>query len=389
MKPIVRTIWHLDLDSFFVSAERLRHPHLRGRPVAVGGEGGRGVLASCSYEARKFGVRSAMPTFRAMKMCPTLIVVPGDHEYYGELSKKVFSLLEAFTPVWEAASIDEAYLDMTGTESLFGEPLVAAAKLRKIIFDTTGLTASIGMGTNRLVAKIVTDFCKPDNAHLVPHGTEAAFLAPLPVERLPGCGKVTQAWLRDRELKTIGQLQRYPVDVLEKHLGTFGKSLYDSAWGRGSVEFHEEAKTRSISRETTFEIDVDDVLELKRIVWGMATDLAQQLRSQNEFARAIRLKLRYPPFHTVTRSRVLESPTQNDQPLYAALIQLFDEHWESAAPLRLIGVGCVLGEGASERQLGLFENTTRDARREDLDHLKDKIRLKFGDKALGTGRDPR
>ena len=383
----MKNIWHLDLDSFFVSAERLRSPRLRGRPVAVGGEGGRGVLASCSYEARKFGVRSAMPTFRALKLCPTLIVVPGDHDYYSELSKKVFSQLESYTPIWEPVSIDEAYLDMTGTEALFGPPLIAAAKLRQTIFDATGLTASIGMASNRLVAKVVTDFCKPDNAHFVPPGTEAAFLSPLAVERLPGVGKVTLAWLHDREIKTIGQLQRYPLDVLGKHLGKFGHYLFESAWGRGTTEFFEEAKTRSISREMTFEVDIDRYEELKQIIWTMTTELARELRGQKEFARAIRLKLRYPPFQTVLRSRVLESPTHHDSALFAALTQLFDEHWEPGAPLRLLGVGCVLGEG--ERQLGLFENTTRDARREDLDHLKDKIREKFGDKALTTGRDIR
>lgn len=358
---------------------------LRGRPVAVGGDGPRGVISSASYEARKFGVHSAMPTARALKRCPQLILVRGDYRYYSELSKKVFSIVSRYTPIYEATGIDEGYLDMTGTESLWGKPLEAAAKIRKEIHEATGLTCSIGIASNRLVAKITTDFCKPNNMHEVPAGTEAAFLAPMPVEKLPGCGKVTTAWLKDREITTIGKLQRYPLDVLERHLGSFGHYLHQSAWGKGSTEFNEEAKTRSISREQTFAEDIADSATLERELWEMCAELGKQLREHDDFARAIRLKLRYPPFHTVTRSRVLATTTQADRTLFDAAKALFFENWEEGTPLRLLGVGAVIGTG--ERQLGLFEDRTEEKKLDVLDQLKDSIRRKFGAKALKTGRD--
>lgn len=376
------TIWHIDLDSFFVSAERLRNARLKDRPVAVGGEGPRGVIASCSYEARKFGVRSAMPTAKALKQCPMLILVPSDHHYYAELSRKVFTLIESFTPVFEATSIDEGYLDMTGMEQLLGPPLVAAAKLRRRITVETGLTASIGIAANRLLAKVASDFCKPNNVCLVSHGEEAVFLAPLPIERLPGCGRVTQEWLHTREVKTVGDLQRYPIDVLEKHLGSFGRHLHDSAWGRGSTEFHTEAKVRSISREVTFDENVTCAEKLESVLRQQCQELGHELRGTGVFARGVRLKLRYPPFQTVTRSRTLGKPTQGDKPLFEAVCALFREYREPGLPVRLIGSGCVLGESAD--QLDLFDDPSR-CRDEAIDRLKDEICAKFGPSALVTG----
>lgn len=280
-------IWHLDLDSFYVSAERLRHPSLRGIPVAVGGTGPRAVLSTCSYEARKFGVCSAMPTAKALKLCPQLVVQTPDHEYYTRLSRSVFSLLQSYTPVYEVVSIDEAYLDMRGTESLFGPPHVAAARLRAHIYATTGLTASIGIGANRLVAKVTTDTCKPDNLRVIAAGDETAFFAPLSIERLPGCGPVTQKWLRERGIQTLGDLQKYPRDVLTAHFGKFGDYLHNAALGRGSTEFHLESKNRSISREITFERDVADREFLESILWSMCGEMAAELRSENSAAKAV------------------------------------------------------------------------------------------------------
>lgn len=381
----MRTIWHLDLDSFFVSAERLRNPKLKGIPVAVGGQGPRAVISSASYEARKFGVRSAMPTARALKLCPKLVIVAPDFELYSKLSKQVFRLFESHTPVWEQVSVDEGYLDMTGTEALFGPPLIAAEKLRAEILKATGLTASIGIASNRLVAKIATDFCKPNDCFQVAPGKEAAFLAPLEVEKLPGCGKATTAWLHGRGIKTVADLQRYPVDVLEKHLGKFGSYLHDSSMGRGSVEFNEEAKSRSISREETFNEDVDDLDRLKRALWEMATDLGRQLREEGLYARAIRLKLRYPPFHTITRSRVLDEPARDDKTLFESVVKLFHDNWDTESSIRLIGMGCVLGAG--QCQLDLFSSHTERSKQETIDHLKDALVKRFGTHSLKTGRD--
>jgi DNA polymerase-4 len=379
----MRVIWHLDLDCFYVSAERLRKAILKDRPVAVGGDGVRGVIASCSYEARKFGVRSAMPTAQALKRCPGLILLPPDFEYYSGLSARVFRILEEFTPIHEAVSIDEGYLDMTGTEALHGPPLEAARALKGRILAETGLTCSIGIASNRLVAKVATDFCKPDNVHWVEPGNEARFLAPLAIEKLPGCGKVTASWLRDRSVKTLRDLQEYPLDVLERHLGKFGLYLHEAALGRGSIEFNEEPKARSISREMTFDTDVGDRKELERQLWEMASDLGRQLRAEGVYGRVLRLKLRYPPFRTVTRARTLEAPEQGDRALFEAARALFEEHWERE-PLRLIGVGFVLGE--RDRQLDLFE-PREGARDEKLDRLRDEVRKRFGPNALKTGRD--
>lgn len=372
-----------------MSAERLRDPGLKGKPVAVGGTGPRSVISSCSYEARRYGVRSAMPTARALKLCPSLVMLPPDFTLYSGLSKQVFALFEDYTPIWEQVSVDEGYLDMTGTESLFGPPLTAAIKLRERILTETGLTCSIGIASNRLVAKVATDFCKPNNVHLVPPGTEAAFLAPFEAGRLPGCGRVTQAWLADRNVNTVADLQRYPLEVLERHLGKFGHYLHEAAHGRGSTEFNEEAKTRSISREMTFEEDISDAEYLRREFWQMAADLGKSLREENIFARAIRLKLRYPPFQTVTRSRVLKAPTQSDRTLYEAAIHLFEDNWESENPLRLIGLGCVLGE--NDHQLNLFADSpdqmVTNSKTSVLDHLKDAVVKRFGPNAIKTGRD--
>lgn len=382
----VAVIFHIDIDSFFVSAERLRQPRLRGKCMAVGGRGARAVISSASYEARKFGVRSAMPSAQALRLCPGLILCPPDIGYYSAESKKVFAVVEEFAPVFEAVSIDEAYLDMSGTVSLYGEPMEAAAKLRKAILDQTGYVVSVGIAPNRLVAKVATDACKPNGLLEIKAGQEAAFLAPHPVRHLPGIGPVTEEWLRGRGVFTVGELQRFSQETLERHLGKFGTYLHESAWGRGSTRFHEEAKTRSISREETFEKDVADREALLGTLWEMARDLGQDLRKEEVFARAVRLKLRYPGFITVTRSRVLKTPAQTDQGLYEALETLFLENWTSGTALRLLGAGCVLGEGSY--QLGLFDQPPQaQVQREELDRLKDELQKRFGERALQTGRD--
>jgi DNA polymerase-4 len=373
---MAKVIFHLDLDCFFVSAERLRRPELRGRKVAIGHDGPRGVVASCSYEARKFGVRSAMPIAQAKRACPGLVIVPGDHAFYAELSRKVFALVTEFTPVFEATGIDEGYLDMTGTSALFGPPREAAEKVRARILGGTGLTCSIGIASNRLVAKVATDSCKPNGLREVPAGEEAAFLAPFPVRSLPGCGPVAERELHARGVFTVGDLQRRPEAALH---------LADAARGEGSTEFHEEARTRSSSREMTFERDLGDEDELKRRLWEISAELGRALRADGDYARGVRLKLRYPPFETVLRSRVLSEPTQLDEALYAAIVGLFDEHWERGRPLRLLGAGCVLGDG--RRQLGLFEDHEGARRRERLARLKDELRDRFGEKVIVTGRD--
>ncbi|MGK5088626.1 DNA polymerase IV, partial [Bdellovibrionota bacterium FG-2] len=301
------------------------------------------------------------------------------------LSRKMFALLDAFTPVYEAVSIDEGYLDMTGTEHLWGPPMEAAVLLRARILKETQLTVSVGIASNRLVAKVASDYCKPDNLYWVKPGEEAAFLAPLEIKCLPGCGQVTQEWLHSQGVFLIRALQQFSLSTLERELGKFGGYLHDSAWGRGSTAFYEEAKARSLSRERTFDKNVADSSALKRNLWEMAAELGRNLREDEDFARVVRLKLRYPPFETVTRQRVLDVPTQRDSVIYEMLELLFEEHWNPGHALRLIGAGCVLNEGAV--QLGLFEDTGEAAKQDTLDRMKDLLCKKFGDNALKTGRD--
>lgn len=301
------------------------------------------------------------------------------------LSKKVFSLFEKYTPTYEAASIDEAYLDMTGTRSIFGAPKEAAAKIRQEIFKTTGLTASIGIAPNRLVAKIASDFCKPDNLYEVEPGKEPEFLAPLPIRALPGCGAKTQEWLQGRGVFSIGELQKFSLATLERHLGQFGEYLHEAAWGRGSIQFHEEAKKPSISREITFDSDIRDEKALKHHLWEMCTELGKQLRDDGLYAKVMKIKLRYPPFETYTRSKTVDSPVQTDTALYEAASRMFDQHWMKGRALRLLGVGCAVGEGV--RQWGLFENAQELQAQEQIDRLKDQLRTRFGENAIKTGRD--
>lgn len=383
-------IFHLDLDSFFVSCERLLDPGLVGIPVAVGGVYGHGVIASASYEARKFGVRSAMPTAQALRLCPRLKIVRPTRGLYSDKSREVFRVVERFAPTVEKVSVDEAYLDMRGTEALFGAPEAAAEKIRASVFAETNLTASIGIATNRRVAKIATDFRKPNGQTYVAPGTEAAFLAPLEVKRIPGIGPSTEAALAAYGLLRVRDVQACSREQLESRFGeSYGNFLFRASRGEGSTAFFEEARTRSMSREETFGDYPRDRMALRKHLWEMVSEVGAELRAEEDpelrYARAVRLRLRYPDFETLSRSRVLGKPTRLDEEIYAALEPLLDETWTVGRPVRLLGAGIVLGNGA--RQLGLFEEIGGDERKEKLADLKDELKHRFGDKAIKTGRD--
>ncbi len=381
----MRTIVHLDLDSFFVSAERLQNPALIGKPVAVGGTGPRSVLSSASYEARKFGVRSAMPSAQAKRLCPQLIIVHGTYGLYSKLSRQVFEIVEQYSPIVERVSVDEAYVDMTGTEGLFGPPLVSAARMRQEIWEKVKLPASIGIAPNRTVAKIATDQAKPNGQLWIQPGQEAAFLAPLKVQVIPGIGPQTQKWLNDHGFFLIRDLQAANPAQLENAMGEYGRKLWERAQGRGSLQFFREAKNPSISREQTFSKDIWDPHRVDALLWEMCEELGEKLRQDDKYATTVKLKLRYPPFETVVRSRMLKQPTRLDRELFAAAHALCVEHWDASRGLRLLGVGFAVGE-AGESQLGLFEDTTVKERWSKLDALKDRIRKKFGPDSLSVGR---
>jgi len=380
-------IFHLDLDSFFVSAVRLKDPSLVGIPVAVGGSAGRGVLSSASYEARKFGIRSAMPVSQALRILPSLKIVCGDYTWFEELSQKVFEIVARFAPILEQVGIDEAYLDMQGTEALFGSPLEAAQKIRKIIFDETGLTASVGISSNRRVSKIASDFCKPNGVILIEAGKEREFLAPLTLNKIPGVGPQAEKILQAEGLFKIKDLDRWRDQDLVSRFGSMGEFLIEVKKGEGSKDFFEASKTRSSSRETTFHKDVGDPLEIKKTLWELATDLGSSLRAEKDpavsYAHGIKLKLRTPDFKTISRQRACTQPTRLDKKIYDEAVSLFIEAWDSKTPIRLIGIGIILGDG--NYQPGLFEASQ--AQDEKMDRMKDEMRKKFGKKAFLTGRD--
>jgi len=380
-------IFHLDLDSFYVSAARLKDPTLIGIPVAVGGSAGRGVLSTASYEARKYGIRSAMPVSQALRILPSLKIVPGDYAWYSELSQKVFAIVARYAPILEQVGSDEAYLDMQGTEALFGPPLVAAEKIRKTIFDETGLTASIGISSNRRVSKIASDYCKPNGSILIEEGKEREFLLPLDLKKIPGIGPQAEKILQSEGLFKVKDLDRWRDQDLISRFGSMGEFLIEVKNGEGSKDFFEASKTRTSSRETTFLEDVRDPVTIQKTLWELAADLGSSLRSEEEeavsFAHGIRLKLRTPDFKTISRQRVCAQPTRLDRKIFDEAVSLFLDAWDAKTPIRLIGIGIILGDG--NYQPGLFE--TPQAQDEKMDRMKDEMRKKFGKNAFLTGRD--
>jgi DNA polymerase-4 len=378
-----RTILHVDLDAFFVSVELLERPDLRGKPVAVGGRPDqRGVIASASYEARRFGVRSALPTRTAYQLCPELILLPGRHDLYEQHSRQVMTLLHEITPQIEQLSIDEAFLDITGTELRYGSPEKLARYLHDRIREDFGLPCSIGVASNKLVAKIATEQAKPNNICLVPSGEEANFLAPLPVRALWGVGPKTAEILKGIGIETIGQIVQAQAEALAQRLGKNGADdLLRRAHGRDDSPVEDERGTKQISQETTFVKDVADTKYLRATLLELSEGVGRHLREADLSARTIAVKLRYSDFSTFTRQITLPQPTNLDQDIFAQAWSLFEQHWTKRA-IRLIGVA-VRQLSPSARQLDLFEQ--RDDRAERLTRTVDDIRHKYGTESLKRG----
>jgi DNA polymerase-4 len=375
-----RSILHIDLDAFFVSVELLERPDLRGKPVVVGGQPDeRGVVSSASYEARAFGVRSAMPMRTAVQKCPDLIILPARHGVYGQWSRKVMALFDEITPQVEPMSIDEAYLDVTGTEQLWGEPAQIARTLKARIRDRFDLPCSIGVASNKLVAKIATEIAKPDGIRVVPPGEEAAFLAPLPIARLWGVGPKTGAALRALGIETIGQLAEAARDTLVRRFGANqADDLSRRAHGIDHSPVVVDRESKQISQEVTFARDVADRERLRRTLLELSEGVGARLRAEGIEARTIAVKLRYGDFSTLTRQITLPDPTHLDQPIYETAWALFTKVW-TRRPIRLLGVAA-RNLGAGGHQLSLFE--PRDDRRERLTEAVDHIRAKYGDSSL-------
>src|SRR5271154_3354256 len=391
MPSIAKTIFHVDMDAFFVSVEELFDPALKGKAVIVGGQRDeRGVVAAASYEARKFGVHSAMPLRTAAKLCPHAIFVDGHRHRYLEYSEKVHAVLTTFSPLVEMASIDEAYLDMTGTERLHGPALSAAHHLHQKIKSETQLNCSIGIGTSRLVAKVASAKAKPHGILWVIPSQEARFLAPLDVRDIPGVGKVTEQSLRAMGIQRVGDLSRFDDAFLSDHFGKWGlalagKSRGEDAGGWFDSEVGEDSDPKSISHEHTYNEDTADPEQIESTLMRLSEMVARRLREAGLHARTLQLKLRYKDFTTITRAHTLPAPTQLDGEIFEQARTLFRKNWKQGSQVRLLGVQASSFETRVE-QINLLEGG-RQQRWKDALAAADRLRDKFGESSvkLATG----
>jgi DNA polymerase IV len=386
-----RTIFHVDMDAFFVSVEELFDPSLKGKAVVVGGQRGeRGVVSAASYEARKFGVHSALPLRTAAKLCPHAIFVDGHPDRYRECSEKVFKVLNAFSPKVEMASIDEAYLDMTGTARLHGPPMLAAHKLHQRMKDETRLNCSIGIGSSRLIAKVSSGQAKPNGVLWIVSGEEAKFLAPLDVREIPGVGKVMESHLHGLGIKKVGDLARMEEGELEERFGKWGLALAGKARGEDAggwfdAEVGERDEAKSISHEHTYNEDTADASQLEATLMRLSEMVGRRLREANYYTRTIQLKLRYKDFTTITRAHTLPAATQLDGEIFEQVRELFRKNWKRGIHVRLLGVQASSFEEAAE-QINLLEHG-RQKRWKDALAAADRLRDKFGESSvkLATG----
>jgi DNA polymerase IV len=376
--PATASILHVDMDAFFVSVELLERPELRGRAVIVGGGGpnDRGVVTSASYEARKFGVHSAMALRTAGKLCPHAVFLDGHHKKYGEWSDRVATILAKFSPIVEMVSIDEAYLDLSGTERLHGPPFAAADKLLRTITNTTGLPCSGGLGSTRLVAKVGSEQAKPKGLVWVVPGSEARFLAPLPVRRIPGIGEVTERSLLALGLKTVGELADVSHEKLTKIFGQWGTALYRKARGGDSYEFVIDAEPKSISHNHTFGEDTNDTEVLLSMLSHLSQKACKRLRDAGLSTRTLTLTIRYQGFDTYTRAKTLPAPTNFDGDIFAVVQSLFHEHRNLKRKIRLLGVALGNFSNGGD-QLELLGADRRD-KIEKLTRAADGLRDRFG-----------
>jgi DNA polymerase IV len=373
----VAYILHVDMDAFFVSVELLERPELRGKPVVVGGRPDqRGVVSAASYEARKYGIHSAMPLRTAAKLCPQAVFLDGHHEKYGEWSDKVATILSKFSPIVEMVSIDEAYLDLAGTERLHGPPLAATDKLLRQITGETSLPCSGGLATTRLVAKVASDQAKPRGLVWVAPGSEERFLAQLPVRKIPGIGEVTERALRAMGIERVGQIAAIPEEKLENIFGQWGDALYRKARGGDSYEFVIDAEPKSISHNHTFGEDTDNEEELAAQLSHLSQKACKRLREAGLATRTLTLTIRYAGFHTYTRAKTLAEPTRLDADIFAVFQELYREHRDHKRKVRLLGVALSAFSHGGE-QLDLLDAERR-AKLQKLTGAADKLRDRFG-----------
>ncbi|MFA6455595.1 MAG: DNA polymerase IV [Bacteroidota bacterium] len=383
MEKQKRYIAHLDLDCFFVSVERINDPSLVGKPVAVGGTGRRGVVSSASYEARKFGVRSAMPTGQALDLCPQLIVVRGSHGQYGKISKQLYRFLCTYAPIVQQASIDEMYMDFTGCEKLYNNDLPGLMRmLLRLVKKEFHLPCTIALSSNKVVSKIATGCIKPEGCLTIEHGKEKEFLAPLDISVIPGVGKKTEVELRKYDINSIRDLQTMSKSTLETILGDHGGYFYRTAMGLGSDTLEVEWKRKSISNENTFGKDISNKEELLTHLFDLTESVCYNTRRYGWKGKTIKLKLRYSDFSTITRNVTLNESTNDDKVVFEAVKRLFLKAYTRKMPIRLLGVGLTQFSESTEEPISLFPV---DEKRSHALSAVDKLRKKFGRDAIHTG----
>jgi len=371
-----RIIMHIDLDSFFVSVERKFDPSLIGKPVLIGGSADRGVVASCSYEARKFGIHSAMPMKQAMRLCPHAIIVRGAHGRYAEASAEVTEIIRQSVPVFQKTSVDEFYIDYTGMDR-FHNCYQHAAEVRQKVIRETGLPISFGMSSGKTVAKMATNQAKPNGQLYVPHGMEKAFLAPLNINKIPGLGESTSAKLYQYGIEKIGDLQKTNLKFLEAILGKYGRFLWDKANGIDHEVVVTGSERKSISTEHTFHTNISDRQKIETILVSMTEELASKLRRENKLASCLAIKVRYANFETHTQQEKI-ALTAAEHILIPGVKNLLTSAWNSHRPIRLIGVR-LSNLCSGLYQINLFEDNEE---RIKLYQAMDKINFKFGDKTV-------
>lgn len=334
-----RAIVHLDLDAFYAAVEVLENPELADQPVLIGGSPeGRGVVATASYAARAFGIHSAMPTARALTLCPQAIVLPARHGIYRDYSRRVMAIVRKAFPLMEQMSIDEAYADVTDQVADWHQAVVAAKKVQQQVQEQVGLTASLGVASNKLVAKVASDREKPAGFTVVPPGDEAVFLAPLPVRVLWGIGPVTASKLAEMEVTTVGELALRSEEELRARFGRHGKGMVRQALGIDHRAVVTEREAKSVSQETTFSRDLSQVTALKTQLWRLSKGVARRLKRSELAAGTVAIKLRYSDFTTLTRQVALPVPTDDERVIYRAALSLLGRVWQRGRPVRLLGV---------------------------------------------------
>jgi DNA polymerase-4 len=350
---MTRAIIHVDMDAFFTSVEQLDFPELRGKPVVVGGEAeSRGVVAAASYEVRRFGVHSAMPTGAALRLCPQAILRPVRMKRYAEISSRIHEILLSYTPLVEPISIDEAFLDVTGSARLFGDAEAIGREIKRRIREETGLTASVGIAPNMFLAKLASSKSKPDGFLVISEEEKEIFLAPLSVSEIWGVGPATEASLNKLGVRTIAELRKVPLGALKSQFGKFAESLRNMAWGIDEREVTPESLAKSLSSEVTFPRDVSDMDALRRPLYEQAYDVARRLQRDGLAGRCVTLKVRYADFRTITRSATLEEHVNTSAAIYDCAKRLLDTKVElKGSRVRLVGVGVSNLAETIERQL--------------------------------------